>query len=569
MKKGDFLWAAILLAFTAFVVVPATHVIFVDFTGAHPYIGGFIKFGLLATMGEMLVVRLSTKAWKKAPGFIWRVLIWGFLGMAITLIFTIFSGGVMSALDKGMLVGKGNQFAFASELKSLIQHPLIGKNLSTDSEAVALYLHLGYIPSPFSVYKQIRKFPQGSAGVFSKGKLTIKSWWKPEEHILKDLITDEQEAEERFEMLLNDSVKMRLASDVSNGTFLSGGIDSSIITAIAQSQCNGTLNTFSIGFKNNEHNEAPFARKISEQLGTKHHEFILEEQDALNLLPELNDIYDEPFADSSAIPSLLVSKMAKQHVNMALTGDGGDELFFGYGAYQWANRLSNPFSRMLKTPAALLLKAGSSRMERASWLFEYDSNNNLRSHIFSQEQHLFSEKEVMNIFMGSVHNHELTDYEKDIVSRRLSPAELQALFDLKYCLPDDLLVKMDRASMHFSLETRAPLLDRRIIKFALNLSPDLKIKNGQSKYLLKKVLFKHIPKKLFQRPKWGFGIPLGQWMRTSMKTYIDDHLHSDKLAAYLPVKVDDIPAVRKWKAGNDLYFNRVWQLVVLSRFLQK
>lgn len=462
----------------------------------------------------------------------------------------------------------GQQFAFASELKAITAVGRIRQQLHIDQEAIMCYLHMGYTPAPYSAYAEIRKFPQGSAGTFSKGQFEMTQWWKPEDQIKGTIISDEHGATEQLDSLLRDSVKKRLISDVPYGTFLSGGIDSSTVTAIAQTQCSGTLNTFSIGFSDSKFNESIFAKKVAEYLGTRHHEFILEQQDALKLITDLNSIYDEPFADSSAIPTLLVSKMAKQHVTMTLSGDGGDELFFGYGAYNWARRLNHPFFKHMRTPLRLALGMGNSRQKRASWLFNFNAQNNLRTHIFSQEQYLFSETEAYSLLHNQKNMKHLIDYEKDISARQLDFAELQALFDMKYYLPDDLLVKVDRASMHFSLETRVPILDYRIAEFALNLSPALKLKNKQTKYLLKQVLFKYVPEHLFERPKWGFSIPLAGWMRNSLNEMILDHIHSDTLQSYLQIKTDAIPAVRKWMAGNDLYYNRIWQLFVLSRFLE-
>lgn len=461
----------------------------------------------------------------------------------------------------------GSEFAFASELKALTANQKIASTLSIDMQAVQYFLHLGVVPEPYSIFGQIRKFPKGSYAVFSGGQLSITTYWKPEEKIQASLLSDEQEATERLKTLLTESVRMRLMSDVPYGTFLSGGIDSSLVTAVAQSLLGEQLNTFTIGLSDEMFNEAGHARKISEYLGTRHHDFIISEQDALEQLPGLNDIFDEPFADSSAIPTLLVSQMSRRHVTMTLSGDGGDELFFGYGAYQWAQRLHYPFLKTFRRPVRDILRMGSSRMRRASWLFDTDKNTGIRPHIFSQEQYLFSEAEVRNMTGRLFESSSLCSYEKLIPDRDLTSSELQALFDIKYYLADDLLVKVDRASMYHSLETRVPLLDYRIAEFALNLSPELKYRNKQRKYLLKKVLYQYLPPEFFARPKRGFSIPLAKWMRGSLNEYMMDYLHSEKLMSLLQLNIDDIPAVRKWKSGDDLYYNRVWQLVVLSKWL--
>lgn len=461
----------------------------------------------------------------------------------------------------------GQKFAFASELKALMAHPLIAGRAQTDLTAVQHFLHLGYVPEPYSIYRNIRKFPKGGHGVFSGNTFKFDCYWKAEEKLSSQVIEDEIGAEEQLHMLIKDSVRMRLFSDVPFGTFLSGGIDSSVVTAVAQSLLGEPLKTFTIGFREEKFNESGYAGQIAKYLGTDHHEFILEESDAMKLLPELNDIYDEPFADSSAIPTLLVSQMARRYVTMTLSGDGGDELFFGYGAHQWAEKLENPCLKIFHKQAAGLLQLGNKRMRRAAWLFDFDKNTNLRSHIFSQEQYYFSQKELEELLKNHDHEYDDQGFVMKELARTLNPAEAQALYDLKLYLPDDLLTKVDRASMYYSLETRVPLLDYRIVEFALNLSPGLKLRNKTTKYLLKKILYQYVPEHFFDRPKRGFSIPLAQWMRISMHQYMMDYLHSEKLQSLLDVRVDDIPAVKKWKSGNDLYYNRVWQLVVLGRWL--
>lgn len=205
-------------------------------------------------------------------------------------------------------------------------------------------------------------------------------------------------------------------------------------------------------------------------------------------------------------------------------------------------------------------------MRRASWLFDPNQSADNPSHLFSQEQYLFNAKEV-DALMKSGYSPDLFQ-NPNSHKRKLTAAEKQSLFDLRYYLPDDLLVKVDRASMHYGLEARTPLLDHRLVQFAMNLDANLKIRNGDSKYLLKQVLYKYAPASLFDRPKWGFSIPLVHWMRKEMNTYIEDMLRSEKINTILAVKTNDIPAVQKWRKGDDLYYNRVWQLVVLSQFLE-
>ncbi len=246
---------------------------------------------------------------------------------------------------------KDNQLVFASELKALIQADHIKKKIEINPEAVNTFLHLGYIPAPNTIYKNINNFPQGSYAEFNGEKLEIKQYWNIADKISKNTHTNFNDAKTQLNDLLNQSVKYRLIADVPYGTFLSGGIDSSLVSAIAQKVSNHQLKTFSIGFAESKFNESEYAQKVAQHLETDHHSFTLTENEAIELVPDIFNYYDEPFADASAIPTMLVSKMARQQVTMTLSGDGGDELFHGYGMYNWATRLNNPAARMFKMPA--------------------------------------------------------------------------------------------------------------------------------------------------------------------------------------------------------------------------
>jgi asparagine synthase (glutamine-hydrolysing) len=465
----------------------------------------------------------------------------------------------------------GSRFAFGSELKALKALPIVEKQLSINKKAIGEFLNLGYIPEPDSIFNNIYKFPSGSYAEIKDKKLEFSRFWNVEEKIGPDLISDEVEAKSKLKELLISSVNYRLICDVPFGTFLSGGIDSSTVTAIAQSINSKPVNTFSIGFKDAKHNESNYAKSVAEYLGTNHYEFTVTEKDAIELIPELMDIYDEPYADSSAIPTMLVSKMARKHVTMTLSGDGGDELFFGYGAYNWAERLNKPFYKLARYPIAGILSMLDNHKKRAAQVFKYNGLSNIKSHIFSQEQYLFSESEVSKLLTPSFqtklsYNENFTD-----LKRQLSPAEAQSLFDIKYYLKDDLLVKVDRATMKYSLETRVPLLDYRIVEFAMNLSPDLKIKNGVQKYLLKQVLYDYIPEEFFARPKWGFSIPLQKWLKADLRFLIEEYLNETTINKY---KVVDYKIVsdlkhRFFNKNEDYLYNRLWLLIVLHNFLEK
>jgi asparagine synthase (glutamine-hydrolysing) len=285
---------------------------------------------------------------------------------------------------------------------------------------------------------------------------------------------------------------------------------------------------------------------------------------------DLLNYYDEPFGDSSAIPTMLISRLAREHVTMVLSGDGGDELFHGYGAYQWARRLNRtPVHSMRHFISFLLSNVPSNRYKRAAHLFQYKQRRYIKSHIFSQEQYLFSLEELDKLLID-INRAELSiDQDFSYFVRKLTPAEAQAVFDLRYYLKDDLLVKVDRASMRYSLETRVPLLDHRIVEFSLNLSPKLKIQKDTQKYLLKEVLYDYLPREFFNRPKWGFSIPLSKWLSNDMSYLIDEHLNEWVIRKHKIVDYDETARlIKSFRSGTDYLYNRIWLLIILHRFLE-
>lgn len=479
----------------------------------------------------------------------------------------------------------GQNFAFASELKSLMQLSNIPKKLN--KSAIRDFLHLGYIPAPHSIYKNIYKLNSGSYLKLNKNGLIHHKYWNIKHKINSNPIEDKQQALVKLSDLLMSSVQYQLKSDVPFGVFLSGGIDSSLITAQAVELSSIKVNTFSIGFEENTHNESEYAKAVAKYLGTDHHEFIVSYNDAIELIDDIFHAYDEPFADSSAFPTMLVSKLAKQHVTVTLSGEGGDELFFGYGAYLWSRRLNNPVVKFFRKPLANILSQMSSRYQRAGKMLDYKDNNNIMSHIFSQEQYLFSEYELDKFILDenlpkSLINQILfkksflSNFEENgstnflVQERSLSSMESQALFDLTYYLQDDLLTKVDRASMQYSIETRVPYLDHRVVEFALNLSPKLKYKDGVSKYILKEILFQYIPKKYFDRPKQGFAIPLSFWLKDQLKYLIDVYLSEDIIKKHRIVNYDEVHKLKEsFLNGVDYLYNRLWILIVLHKWLEK
>ncbi len=464
---------------------------------------------------------------------------------------------------------KDQTLVFASELKAIKE---IIPSLELNREVIPAYLHLGYIPHPHTIYKDIKKVPAGSfleINVAAKGQLSLSthSYWKIRDKISSSVLKDEAMAKKELHSLLTDAVTGQLISDVPIGTFLSGGTDSSIVTAIASKVSSKKVKTFSIAVTDGKVNEAPFAAGVAKFLGTDHHELPITQKEILQMVPELKDVYDEPFSDSSAFPTMLVSKLARKHVTVVLSGDGGDELFGGYNSYLWAKRLKNPALKM----AAPLIYAGTralnSRYQRAGKLFEKHKPVHFKSHVFSQDQYFFSERELKKLLVNPLFD--FADINYSLRGRKLDPMEELSFWDMENYLKDDLLVKVDRASMKYSLETRVPLLDYRMVEFSLNLSSSLKITNkGVMKYLLKEVLYDLVPRSLVERPKWGFGIPLVKWLKTDLKWMVDKYCSKEMTESAGVINYEVLAdIVKRYNKGVDYLYNRIWTVIVLHQFL--
>ena len=464
------------------------------------------------------------------------------------------------------------QFVFASEMKTLLIHPHIRPTKEIDQQALHEFLHLGYIPEPKTIYRSIRKFPSGAMGELKSNlSLSINQYWNVDDCVREKVnSTGKFDYKDELRMKLTQAVEKRMISDVPLGSFLSGGTDSSLVTAIASKLSDARLKTFSIGFKESKFDEHQSAAAVAKHLNTEHYQYILSERDSVSLLDTYLDHFDEPFADTSSIPTMLVAKMAKQKVTVALTGDGGDELFLGYGTYTWANRLHNPFFKVMKSGlAASLGWSGDVRYKRVSRLLERVDKPYIRSHIFSQEQYFFSSEEIKCKLLKNPIPFEPFRYADNIGTQHLSEAEKQALFDLKFYLKDDLLVKIDRASMFSSLECRCPLLDDELMEWALNIPYPLKKKGNINKWILKDLLTDHLPDHLVYKSKWGFSIPLAQWMKNELN-YLMELLSSEKIIRTGIFNVDFVRnLVTRFYQGEEYLYNRLWSLIIIQRFLLK
>lgn len=465
----------------------------------------------------------------------------------------------------------GNDFVFASEIKSLLLHPRVQTTKSINVSALQQVLHLGYIPGPGTAFKGIQKFPAGHWALKKLDlSLELHKYWQPEDCWIKSPISPLSPSELSIQLgtLLEASVKRRLISDVPIGSFLSGGTDSSLVTALAAKHHEGKLKTFSIGFQETKYNESFYALEVAKHLGTDHHAFELTEADALPILETYLNHFDEPFADTSAIPTMLVSQLTKPHVSVALTGDGGDELFLGYGSYDWAQRLANPFWQFMQTPTRLLFNYfGTDRLKRIASMLEKVRPQQRLSHIFSQEQYFFSESESKKMLLNPIPTEPLGLHE---ITKKRTPAERQALFDIHYYLKDDLLVKVDMASMYHSLECRCPLLDYEVVEFALQIPENFKSREGVRKRILKELLSQFLPQDLVHRPKWGFSVPLPLWLKGKLSYLIDDYLSSPVVNRFGLVKANEVEAlVKRFRSGEDRLYNRVWVLIVLHKWLER
>jgi asparagine synthase (glutamine-hydrolysing) len=463
---------------------------------------------------------------------------------------------------------KNGNFAFASELKSLFKYPLFEKELN--KKGLYYYLLFQYVPSPYSIFENTWKLPPAHYLILKEGKgVEIKKYWDvlDKRQEIKNKNTQEYIAE--FEELLKSSVKYRLISDVPVGAFLSGGTDSSLVVA-SMTQLADKVETFTIGFEEKKYNEAPYAKKVATYLGTKHHEFYFKESEIFPLIRELPKYYDEPFADSSSLPTYLVSRLAKENgVKVVLSGDGGDELFCGYNRYVWMERISKVFFLLLivrKGFAPFLGKLPYLKLRRISQILQYNEPLQMYLNIID----MWSEKELKKLLRENYSYEELPFSYIYQRIKALPLLEKLPLLDFHTYLPEDILTKVDRASMAVSLEARIPLLDYRIAEFVYSLPLNLRYRHGIRKYLLKKVLYKELPSQFFRRPKQGFGIPLDEWLRGGVKPYLDEYLNTERIekeGLFNAEFVEEL--VKKHLSGKYNYQYSLWTLLQFQLWKEK
>ncbi len=449
-------------------------------------------------------------------------------------------------------------FRFASELKAIVADPSFERDI--DPEAIRLYLRYGYVPSPSTIYRDARKLPPGHYLLVENGRTTVTRYWDPVQHALQIQPRSDADAIRELEATLSTAVRQRMIADVPLGAFLSGGIDSSLVVALMQEQSTAPVRTFTIRFDNPEYNEADHAAAVARQLGTDHHEHTCDEREMLAVIDRLPSMYDEPFADPSAVPTYLVSRTARELVTVALSGDGGDELFFGYPRYRYHATASAVLSlpRSLRRAAAFgAARMPHRRLRRIADVLRSDDTDH-----YARFVSWWNPTDIATMTRGLP---AIPMLYADALQRSagVARADRPGLLDVVSYLAEDSLTKVDRASMAVSLEVRAPLLDHRVAEFALGLPGSLKHRGRSMKWILRQLLYKRVPKALLERPKMGFGVPLADYFRGPLRERMDAYCRGTELEdlGINPALVRQLWA--EFKAGQPHRPDLLWQMFTL------
>ncbi len=483
---------------------------------------------------------------------------------------------------------QGGCLLFASELKAITAHPAFEATI--DRDAVASFMHLGYVPAPASIWRGIYKLPPAHWLAFRPGNKILpvpQPYWSLASIAAAGAanpVTDTPTLVDELEDLLRDAIGLRMEADVPLGTFLSGGVDSSVITALMQTQTSRPVKTFSIGFEDPSYDESGFARSVADHLGTDHHELRVTAAEAQAVLPQLPAIWDEPFADASQIPTYLVSALARQQVTVSLSGDGGDELFAGYNRHVLGARIWDRFAHLptivrrgmgatLGAPGFERIASGMARLtglgneiagfaERLSKVGAIMSANDpadayarLVSKWPKGQEPVIGATSAGLPYSGGI----FEDFRNSML-----------YMDAMTYLPDDILVKVDRAGMSVSLEGRIPFLDHRVIEFAWRTPMSAKIRDGRGKHILREVLYRHVPQALIDRPKAGFGIPIGVWLVDTLRPWVESLLDPAKLRAQGYLDPDMVAATwQQFRLGNKALLSRLWCILMFQAWLER
>lgn len=476
----------------------------------------------------------------------------------------------------------GSAFAFASELKAF--RACAGFEARVNREALALYARYAYVPAPWSIYEGIRKLPAGAFVAVSPRHLEERRVGAPARYwSLPDVVRkakanpftgSEAEAVDALQGVLGAAVAGQMVSDVPLGAFLSGGIDSSLVVALMQKASRQPVKTFTIGFHEAQYDEAGHAKAVAAHLGTAHTELTVAPREAMDVIPRLPGIYDEPFADSSQIPTFLVAQLARRHVTVSLSGDGGDELFGGYNRYSWARRVERIPGALRSVAAGAIAALGPAAWSAILPLRvaqPADKLHKLGRILGARDREALYEKLVSlwheNPVLGAPALPGIAGRCEAVEG--LAFEERMMYLDALTYLPDDILAKVDRAAMAVSLETRVPMLDHRVVEFAWRLPLGMKIADGKGKHLLRTLLARHVPRALFERPKMGFAVPLEDWLRGELREWAEALLDEKRLAreGYF----DPAPVRRHWKehlSGARNWQHPLWVVLMFGAWLE-
>lgn len=488
----------------------------------------------------------------------------------------------------------GSSFLFASELKALLAHPEFSPEI--DRDALALYLRHNCIPAPYSIYKGVHKLPPATLLTVSAADLTgtPQPYWSFRETAEAGLSDPfrgtEQDAIDELDRLLHDAVKIRMYSDVPLGAFLSGGIDSSTVVSLMQSECKIPVKTFSIGSEESAYNEASDAARVAHHLRTDHTELYVTPEQAMEVVPFLPRMYDEPFSDPSQIPTFLVARLARQHVTVSLSGDGGDEIFGGYNRHAWVGPLSEKFQQF---PSAIrrLAAVGISTVSPSRWDMFFQAVEPLlpskwRQRMPGDKLHkiaalLDSPNPQAMYYRLASHWHN----PQEVLLRASEPptllttgnplqfataTEQMMYLDTVTYLPDDILVKVDRATMAVSLEGRIPFLDHRVAEFAWRLPLTMRVREKEGKWILRQVLYRYVPRELVDRPKTGFGVPLDSWLRGPLHDWAEALLSEERLRSdgfFDPRPIRNLWA--QFLSGRGSWQYRLWDVLIFQAWLDE
>ena len=479
---------------------------------------------------------------------------------------------------------KNNLFLFGSELKALMQHPEFAKEINTD--AAAAYMQYGYVPTPHCIFNDTHKLKPGhflELDVKSKSIHTQQYWNVYDAYNQPILKIDLPDAITETEKLLTNAFQYRMVSDVPVGVFLSGGYDSACVTALLQANNTEKIKTFTIGVPDAGLNEAPYAKQTAAHLGTDHTEYYCTQKEALEIVPQLPFFYDEPFADSSAIPTTLVSKIARQKVTVALSADAGDEIFAGYNRYDYLMKYGERIKRipgfMRKSAAALMdvIPADAipyfnkkylfhSRYEKVKSLFKNPTEQNILMSLTSQ----MNAKDLAGLFKTAIKQIPTAFDSTELKEENFGTLSYMMAIDYQTYLLDDILQKVDRAGMSVSLEGREPFLDHRIIEWAAKLPMEYKYNNGIKKFIIREIVHKYIPKKMMDRPKMGFGIPIADWLQNDLKPFVNKYLDENFIEKQNIFNNSEIQRIKKsFYQGKSERAEKIWYLLMFQMWYDK